>query len=219
MKRTIALCLGVLGLALLPSLAQPPAPAANTGKVHGHVTNPSGTAQSGGTVTFAEGKLTGAAAKFPVDANGDFAAEVPPGTYRLVYRAVGTPEDKESDHIENVKVAVGGDVTQDIDMSRKEYIDSMTPDQKKNLEALKKQNAEALKANAVIKGINTDIQKVCLLYTSTLVSASTGSRMLIAEVLILGSLSFISASSTASRTRKSSATYGCNPSSLSLIHI
>jgi len=160
MKRTIALCLGVLGLALLPSLAQPPAPAANTGKVHGHVTNPSGTAQSGGTVTFAEGKLTGAAAKFPVDANGDFAAEVPPGTYRLVYRAVGTPEDKESDHIENVKVAVGGDVTQDIDMSRKEYIDSMTPDQKKNLEALKKQNAEALKANAVIKGINTDIQKV-----------------------------------------------------------
>ena len=52
MKRTIALCLGVLGLALLPSLAQTPAPAANTGKVHGHVTNPSGTAQSLGTVSL-----------------------------------------------------------------------------------------------------------------------------------------------------------------------
>jgi tetratricopeptide (TPR) repeat protein len=160
MKRTIALCLGVLGLALLPALAQTPAPAANTGKVHGHVTNPSGSPQALGTVTFADGKLSGAAAKFPVDANGDFAAEVPPGTYRLVYRAVGTPDDKESDHVENVKVTVGADVTQDIDMSRKEYIDSMTPDQKKHLEELKKQNAEAMEANKIIKGINADIVKV-----------------------------------------------------------
>lgn len=160
MKRTIALCLGVLGLALLPTLAQTPAPAANTGKVHGHVTNPSGSPQSGGTVTFADGKLSGAAARFQVDANGDFAAEVPPGTYRLVYRAIGTPDDKESDHVENVKVTVGADVTQDIDMSRAEYINSMTPDQKKHLEELKKQNAEAMEANKIIKGINADIVKV-----------------------------------------------------------
>jgi tetratricopeptide (TPR) repeat protein len=157
MKRTIAFCLGVLGLALLPALAQTPATPPSTGKVHGHVTNPSGTAQALGTVTFAEGKLSGAAAKFPVDANGDFSAEVPPGTYRLVYRAVGTPDDKESDHIENVKVTVGADVQQDIDMSRQEYLNSMTPDQRKHLEELKKQNAEAMKANEVIKHINADL--------------------------------------------------------------
>ncbi len=157
MKRTIALCLGVLGLALLPALAQTPAPATNTGKVHGHVTNPSGTSQTGGTITFDGGKLSGAAAKFPVDANGDFSAEVPAGTYRLVYRAVGTPDDKESDHIENVKVAVGQEVTQDIDMSRKEYINSLSPEQKKALQELKAKNSEAMKANEVIKHINADL--------------------------------------------------------------
>src|ERR1039458_4718647 len=157
MKRTIALCLSVLGLALLPVLAQTPAPATKSGKVHGHVTNPSGTSQNGGTVTFVGGSLSGAAAKFPVDANGDYAAEVPPGTYKLVYRVVGTPEDKESDHIENVKVAVGQDVLQDIDMSRKEYIDSLSPEQKKQLEELKKKNSEAMKANEVIKHINADL--------------------------------------------------------------
>jgi tetratricopeptide (TPR) repeat protein len=157
MKRTIALCLGVLGLALLPVLAQTPAPASKIGKVHGHVTNPSGTSQNGGTVTFTGGSLSGAASKFPVDANGDYSAEVPPGTYKLVYRVVGTPEDKESDHIENVKVSVGQDVTQDIDMSRKEYIDSLSVEQRKQLEDLKKHNAEAMKANEVIKHINGDL--------------------------------------------------------------
>jgi len=160
MKRTIALCLGVLGLALLPALAQTSPPAANTGKVHGHVTNPSGSSQQGGTVTFDGGRLSGAAAKFPVDNDGEFSAEVPPGTYKLVYRAVGTGDDKETDHVENVKVAVGQDVKQDIDMSRKEYIDLMTPEQKRQLDALKKQNAEVLKANEVIKHINADMAKV-----------------------------------------------------------
>ena len=160
MKRTISLGLAVLGLALLPALAQTPAPAptATTGKVHGHVTNPSGTSQNGGSVEFNGGKLSGAAAKFPVDANGDFSAEVPAGTYKLVYRAVGTPDDKESDHIDNVKAVVGQDVAQDIDMSRKEYIDALSPEQKKQLEDLKKHNAEALKANEVIKNLNNDIR-------------------------------------------------------------
>ena len=46
-----------------------------------------------------------------------------------------------------VKVEVGQTVTQNIDMSRQEYIDKMTPDQKKQLEELKAKNAEALKAN------------------------------------------------------------------------
>lgn len=157
MKRTIALCLGVLGLALLPAIAQTPAPAPK-GKVHGHVTNPSGSSQTGGSVTFVGGSISGPAAKFPVDSNGDFAAEVPPATYKLVYRAVGTPDDKESDHIDNVKVTVGQDVVQDIDMSRAEYINSLSPDQKKQLEELKKHNAEAMKTNEVIKGINADIR-------------------------------------------------------------
>jgi tetratricopeptide (TPR) repeat protein len=162
MRRTISLCLAVLGLALLPALAQTPAPApapASKGKIHGHVTNPSGSSQNGGTVTFVGGSISPSAAKFPVDANGDFSAEVPPGTYSLVYRAVGTPDDKESDHIDNVKVVIGGDVLRDIDMSRKEYIESLSPEQKKTLEELRKKNSEAMKANEVIKNINADIRQ------------------------------------------------------------
>jgi tetratricopeptide (TPR) repeat protein len=160
MKRTIALCLGVLGLALLPALAQTPAPATKTGKVHGHVTNPAGAAQVGGSVTFTGGSLSGAAAKFPVDDNGDFSAEVPPGTYKLVYRAVGLGDDKETDHIENVKVTIGADIVQNIDMTRKEYLDTLSPEARKQAEEFRKKNAEALQANVIIKNINADMVKV-----------------------------------------------------------
>src|ERR1039458_10252747 len=45
-------------------------------------------------------------------------------------------------------------------MSRREYIDKMTPDQKKQLEDLKKVNTEALKANALINSLNTDLKNV-----------------------------------------------------------
>jgi hypothetical protein len=57
MKRTISLWIGLLAFAVMPALAQTPAPApANgqtagqpTGKIHGKITNPTGAPQSGGT--------------------------------------------------------------------------------------------------------------------------------------------------------------------------
>jgi len=51
-------------------------------------------------------------------------------------------------------------VLQDIDMSRKEYIDSLPAEQKKQLEDLKKHNSEAMKANEVIKNLNSDLRVV-----------------------------------------------------------
>jgi tetratricopeptide (TPR) repeat protein len=45
-------------------------------------------------------------------------------------------------------------------MSRKEYIDAMSSDQKKQAEEFRKKNADALKANAVIKNLNADL-KTC----------------------------------------------------------
>ena len=51
------------------------------------------------------------------------------------------------DSIRGVKIAAGEDIAQDVDMSRQEYLDKMTPEEKKHLEELKKANAEALKAN------------------------------------------------------------------------
>jgi tetratricopeptide (TPR) repeat protein len=62
------------------------------------------------------------------------------------------------DSFPNVKIVVAQDVLQDFDMSRKEYIDKLDPEQKKQLEELRAKNAEALKANSVIKVLNADIK-------------------------------------------------------------
>lgn len=162
MKRTISLWIGLLAIAVLPALAQTPAqtpaPAnvAPTGKIHGRVTNPTGAPQSGGTISLNNG--TKEVASFPVDANGDYSGSAPPGTYTLIYRTPGMGPDKDADKFENIKIVVGQDTAADDDMSRKEYVDTLPEDVRKNLAELKTHNAEALKANAVIKTLNADLK-------------------------------------------------------------
>jgi tetratricopeptide (TPR) repeat protein len=171
MKRTISLWLGLLAFALVPVLAQTPtAPKGSTGKIHGHVINPTGAPQPGGTVTlvgvgrFASGPgLKAEMAEkgvFQVDDNGDYAGEAAPGTYSVVYRNKGMKPEQTADKIDDVKILAGQDTLQDIDMSRKAYIDSMTVEQRKQLEELKKTNAEILKANAVVNNLNADVRAV-----------------------------------------------------------
>jgi tetratricopeptide (TPR) repeat protein len=181
MKRSISLWLGLpaaaglLAFALLPVLAQTTptpaaqiAPAGPTGKIHGHVSNPTGAPQNGGTVSLigaGQAPLPGSKAApdkgtFTVDEKGDYSGEVAPGTYRLIYRTPGMPADKEADHIETVKIVQGQDLAEDVDMSRAEYINGLPPEQRKQLEDLKKHNSEALKANEVIKNLNADLKLV-----------------------------------------------------------
>lgn len=168
MKRTIPLWLGVLALALLPAAAQQPA--VPMIKVHGHVTNPTGAPQNGGTVSFVE--VTRAASgpglsaqvadrgTFTVGETGDYQGEVPAGTYSVIYRTPGMTPDKQADKLDNVKVAEGPAASIDIDMSRQAYIDALPPEEKKQLEELKQKNAAALKANEVIKNLNADLKAV-----------------------------------------------------------
>lgn len=166
MRRTVSLLVGALALALVPALAQqtqPKQPAAtaitgNTGKVHGRVTNPTGAPQSGGTVSFMDG--TTEKANLTVDADGNYTGDVPAGTYSVIYRSPGMAQDKQADRIDNVKIAAGQDNTQDVDMSRAEYIEKLPEEQKKQLEELRKNNAAALQANAVIKNLNADLKVV-----------------------------------------------------------
>jgi hypothetical protein len=159
MKRTISLWLGLLAFAMVPVLAQTPAaPAATTGKIHGHVTNPTGAPQGSGSVSLSNDGGHTNKFTFPVNASGDYAGEAAPGTYTVIFRQADTPPDKMVDSIENVKVVAGQDITQDVDMSRKEFIDKLPADQQKQLEELRKHNSEALKANAVIKGLNADLK-------------------------------------------------------------
>ena len=166
MKRNLSLWLGLLAFALVPTLAQN---SATNGKIHGHVINPSGAPESKGTVTVVlvtkpagpgSDKLTDVAT-LPVNANGEYSGEVDHGIYKLVFRTPDMTHDREADHVDNVHIVAGQDITQDIDMSRKEYIDNLPPDQKRALEDIRKKNADALKTNAVIKNLNADL-KTCV---------------------------------------------------------
>ena len=165
MKRTLTLWLGIAAaaglLALAPALAQAQqSPAGKMGKIHGHVINPTGEPQGGGTVNLStDGGLT-LKYTFPVSSTGEYSGDAVQGTYMLVYRAADTPAGKVVDSIPGIKIVAGQDIEQDDDMSRQEYIGKMTPEEKKQLEALKKANSEALKANAVINQVNADLKLV-----------------------------------------------------------
>ncbi len=156
---SLTVAVGLLALALPPAQAQQP-PAANTGKIHGHVVNPTGQPQGGGTVSLSTDGGATLKYTFPVSDTGEYSGEAPAGTYMLIYRAPDTPAGKMVDSIRGVKLVAGEDTTQDDDMSRQEYIDKMTPEEKKQLEELRKQNAEALKANSVINQLNADLRVV-----------------------------------------------------------
>jgi len=167
MKRTLSLWLGLVIFAALPVLAQAPAA---TGKIHGHVINPTGAPQTNGNVTAVQ--ITRAASGpglsaqtekqgvLQVDQKGEYSGDLPPGTYNLVFRQPDTPQEKQVDHIDNVKIVAGQTTEQDIDMSRKAYVDALPPEQQKQLEELRKHNAEALKANEVVRHLNADLQTV-----------------------------------------------------------
>ncbi len=166
MKRNFSVWLGLaatglLALSLGPANAQTAGEtAANAGKIHGRIINPTGQPQGGGTVSLSTDGGTTMKYTFPVEATGDFGGSAAPGTYMLVYRAADTPAGKMVDSIRAIKIVTGVDLAQDDDMSRQEFIDKMSPDEKKQLEELKKANADALKANSVINQLNADLKVV-----------------------------------------------------------
>lgn len=153
---------GLLAFALMPALAQQNAApgAAETGKIHGQITNPTGQAQPGGEVGLSTDGGRTIKYTFPVDDNGQYSGQAPAGTYSLIYRQKDTPAGKMVDEINNVKIVAGQDTAADDDMSRQEYISKMSPEQQKQLEDLKKQNSSALQANKVIASLNADLKTV-----------------------------------------------------------
>jgi len=130
---------------------------APTGQIHGRVTDPTGTPKTNGTISLSTDSGKTLKYNFPVDANGDYKGSAPPGTYTLVFRLPETVEGKLVDHIDNVKIVAGQDILQDDDLSRKEYLDTMTPEQRKQLEEFKKKNSDIVKSNLVIKNLNADL--------------------------------------------------------------
>jgi tetratricopeptide (TPR) repeat protein len=141
----------------------PPAFAQGPGAtVHGHVTNPAGQSFTDGDVKFSKDKTAAYKdEKFPtvahLDADGNYKATgVAPGDY-FVYVAQG---DKVADRLELTVKADDTDKTLDFDMTRAEYVKTMTPEQLKALEEYKKKNAEVVSANQVIAKLNGTLKTV-----------------------------------------------------------
>jgi tetratricopeptide (TPR) repeat protein len=151
---------GVVGVAIFaiaPALAQHPG-----ATVHGHVTNPAGQNFTPGDVKFtADKSVAYKDEKFtnttPIDADGNYKATgVAPGEY-FVYVVQG---DKIVDRQELKVKAEDTDLTLDDDMTRAEYLKSMTPEQLKALEEYKKKNAEVVSSNQVIAKLNATLKTV-----------------------------------------------------------
>jgi tetratricopeptide (TPR) repeat protein len=142
--------LAILTLALVPAFAaaQDAGPAAS---IHGHAQDPANAPMGNAIVILStDGKTP--LYTFNADANGDYKGTgIKPGTY---YVTLYSAPDKPVDRFDNVKFTAGTDVLQDFDLSRKEYIDKMSPEQKKALEETKAKNAEVMKANKDISKLN-----------------------------------------------------------------
>jgi len=147
MRKTIA-TLALLSASLTLGFAQE-----KTGSIHGHIQDPLGNPIANAIVKVStDGK--DAKYTFTADANGDYKGTgIAPGTYFLnLYQA-----EKPIDQLLDVKVVADADETENFDLSRPEYIAKMTPEQRKLMEETKAKNAEALKANSVIKNLNADL--------------------------------------------------------------
>ena len=140
--------------AAVPAIAQ-------NATVHGKVLNPAGQPVTDGHVEFTkdldkppkERKFINTA---PTDAQGNYkAVDVAPGNYVVVVEEQGKDVD-----FQQLSVKEGDDKTLDFDMTRAEYVNSMTPEQKKALEEYKKNNAAAVDANKKIANLNATLTSV-----------------------------------------------------------
>ena len=146
----------LLAMVAMMSPGKIQAQAAPTASMHGHVTNPAGFPVTKGEVKLTPDKSGDVKTRkfpytFPLDANGNYTGTgIAPGSY------VGAvfQDDKSVDFNDNLTFVAGDDKTVNFDMSRKEYIDKMTPDEKKQLEDYKKKMGDVSQANAKIANLN-----------------------------------------------------------------
>ena len=160
MKSATLVWLGLLVFAFTPAFAQTPETTEPTGMIHGHVTNPTGVSTTAGNVSLSTDGGHTDRYTFEINSSGDFQGVAAPGTYTIVFRQPDTPPDKIIDSIKNINIVADQDTAQDIDMSRKEFLEKLTPEQRERLEEIKQHNAAAMKANDVIRVLNTDLRIV-----------------------------------------------------------
>jgi tetratricopeptide (TPR) repeat protein len=139
----------------------PAAPAATEASVHGHVNNAAGMAITKGQVKLTTDKSAPAKERkyknsFDLDSNGDYKGTgVAPGDYLAIVSVGGVDADYQE-----VVFKAGEDKPVNFDMTRKEFIDAMSPEDRKALEEYKKNASAALKANSVITNLNNALKTV-----------------------------------------------------------
>lgn len=158
MKEFVLKMVGTVAVVSLGAfmLAQPVRMQAQaTAAIHGHVTNPAGQPLATGEVKLTTDRSANSTTRkfentFPIDANGDYKGDgVKAGNYlAIVYQGPKTLD------FQNVVIAAGDDKVVDFDMTRKEYIDKMSPEDRAVLEEFKKKNAETVAANSKIANLN-----------------------------------------------------------------
>ena len=126
-----------------------------TATIKGHVQNAVGQPVTKGDVKLTTDKTSDPKTRkfqydFPLDGGGNYTGSVAPGDYL----AVVFQDDKSLDFIDSVVIKAGDAKVVDFDMTREEYIKTLTPEQKKDIEEFKKKNAEAVNANAKIANLN-----------------------------------------------------------------
>jgi tetratricopeptide (TPR) repeat protein len=129
--------------------------------IHGHVNNAAGLLVKDATVRitkdhFSDAKKAKWDYTFPVDDNGDYKGTgIAPDTYLVVVYA----QDQVIDYFQDQVFKAGEDKLVNFDMTRKEFIDKMTPEQKTQLEEYKKKIAEAKQGNAKIANLNASLKE------------------------------------------------------------
>ncbi len=148
----VATAIAALAVVTIPAMAQEAAPSVT---IHGHANNPIGQPIKNDTVKFTK-DLTGELKDrkflytFTTDANGDYKGQVAPGTYFVDL----TEGEKNVDFAENVQIKAGEDKTLNFDLSRKDYMDKLSPEEKATIEEYRKKNAAAMAANGNIANLN-----------------------------------------------------------------
>jgi tetratricopeptide (TPR) repeat protein len=133
--------------------------AASTGSIHGHAQDPAGTPIANAQIQISTDGKT-ALYTFNSDANGDYKGDnIKPGTYVVTMFVKGANDAnyKPVDRFESVKVEAGANAAQDFDLSRPDYIKKLSPEEQKQLAAMKEKNAGVMKENAQVKNLNADL--------------------------------------------------------------
>jgi tetratricopeptide (TPR) repeat protein len=147
------LAAGFLGVATLAHPLRLMAQA--TASIHGHVQNPAGQPITQGSVGLTTDRSSGTTNPkfdytFPIDGSGNYTGTgIKPGNYLVIV----FQDAKHLDFLPE-QLSAGDDKTVDFDMTRKEYIDKMTPAERQQLEDFKKKNAEVSAVNAKIQNLN-----------------------------------------------------------------